>query len=57
METKKCITCEEVKPVGEFYKRWGCTDKYNSSCKPCCNQKGKDNYAYRRKVAMLNVGK
>ena len=39
METKKCSTCGEVKPINEFYKQKSHKDGLNSYCKCCMNKK------------------
>jgi hypothetical protein len=38
METKKCSTCGEVKPINEFYKQKSHKDGCQSSCKNCRSQ-------------------
>lgn len=51
MMTKKCCTCDEDKPLTEFYKRKQSRDGYQSSCKGCmavayvsCRDKRIDHY-------------
>lgn len=42
METKKCSTCGEVKPINEFYKQRDSKDGLHSRCKCCKNKKQKE---------------
>ena len=44
METKKCRTCSDIKPVTDFYKRKDCIDGYRSECKKCLLERSKVNY-------------
>ena len=37
METKRCCTCGEVKPVAEFGKNRNRKDGLQDACKPCTN--------------------
>ena len=45
VETKRCASCRETKPVGDFYHEYGGAG-YRSYCKPC--QKAKRRAAYER---------
>ena len=42
METKKCSTCGEAKPINEFYKEKSHKDGLSSQCKCCINKKQKE---------------
>lgn len=44
METKKCSTCKEVKPINEFYKHKRQKDGLYSQCKYCANKVRKEYY-------------
>lgn len=44
METKKCSTCGEVKPINEFYKQRDRKDGLSPRCKCCKNKKQKEYY-------------
>jgi len=63
MEKKKCTTCQKIKPVSKFYKRFYMTKKRGrvkicqSECKACSIEKSKKRYVYnwkRNKTRNLN---
>lgn len=33
--SKRCIRCDEIKPLGDFYRRSGARDGYRNDCKQC----------------------
>jgi len=39
MGTKQCNTCDEVKPLDEFYKAAGCVDGRRGECRTCFQAK------------------
>lgn len=43
MDTKKCKTCLQIKPVTEFYKNSSSKTGYRSSCKECTSKKARAN--------------
>lgn len=53
--SKKCKTCEEIKPLDEFYKHSGMKDGHLNACIPCRNlyvaNWSKSNLEKRRKIA------
>ena len=39
MQTKRCSTCKETKPVSEYYKHKESKDGLRASCKPCIRER------------------
>jgi len=43
MGQKRCISCEQIKPISDFYKHPAMADGYLGKCKECCKRDVKKN--------------
>ena len=53
---KTCVTCFQVKPLGEFYKRKDSPDGYRNDCKACHKARSLQNfYANHKEICAKNM--
>ncbi len=55
METKKCSTCKEEKPLSNFYKNGGGKNGFRADCIPCFLAKRKRYYQDYRKLHITEI--